>query len=88
MNGANAALVLGCVAILLPRGLTAGAWGWTAAQGLSLLLGTVVIATGRSGRHRAVARGARQAGAAGQTRASGPSTRTRRASGSCSRPGR
>jgi len=57
MNGANAALVLGCVAVLLPRGLTAGAWGWTAAQGLSLLLGTVVIATGRSGRHRAVARG-------------------------------
>jgi len=56
MNGANAALVLGCVAVLLPHGLTAGAWGWTAAQGLSLLLGTVVIATGRSGRHRALAR--------------------------------
>jgi O-antigen/teichoic acid export membrane protein len=57
MNGANAALVLGFVAVLLPRGLTAGAWGWTAAQGLSLLLGTIVIATGRSGRHRAIARG-------------------------------
>lgn len=27
MNGANAALVLGCVAVLLPRGLTAAAWG-------------------------------------------------------------
>jgi O-antigen/teichoic acid export membrane protein len=57
MNGANAALVLGCVAVLLPGGLTAGAWGWTAAQGISLLLGVVVIATGRSGRHRAIARG-------------------------------
>ncbi len=58
MNGANAALVLGCVVLLLPHGLTAGAWGWTAAQGLSLLLGMIVIATGRSGRHRAIARGA------------------------------
>ena len=58
MNGANAALVLGCVALLVPYGLTAGAWGWTVAQGLSLLLGMVVIATGRSGRHRAIARGA------------------------------
>ena len=58
MNGANAALVLGCVALLVPYGLTAGAWGWTVAQGLSLLLGLVVIATGRSGRHRAIARGA------------------------------
>ena len=57
MNGANAALVLGCVAVLLPYGLTAGSWGWTAAQGLSLLLGAVVIAAGRSGRHRAIARG-------------------------------
>jgi O-antigen/teichoic acid export membrane protein len=57
MNGANAALVLGCVAMLLPRGLTAGAWGWTAAQCLSLLLGIVVIATGRSGRHRTIVRG-------------------------------
>jgi len=56
MNGANAALVLGCVALLVPYGLTAGAWGWTLAQGLSLLLGMVVIATGRSGRHRAIAR--------------------------------
>jgi len=57
MNGANAALVLGCVAVLLPHGLTAGSWGWTAAQGLSLLLGAVVIAAGRSGRHRAIVRG-------------------------------
>jgi O-antigen/teichoic acid export membrane protein len=61
MNGANAVLVLGCVALLLPHGLTAGAWGWTAAQGMSLLLGMVVIATGKSGRHRTVARGAGKA---------------------------
>ena len=49
MNGANAALVLGLVGILLPRGLTAAAWGWTLAQGLSLLLGLLVLATARSG---------------------------------------
>jgi O-antigen/teichoic acid export membrane protein len=57
MNGANAALVLGGVAVLVPRGLTAGAWGWTAAQGISLLLGGIVIAAGRSGRHRTVTHG-------------------------------
>ncbi|TYB60592.1 glycosyltransferase [Nonomuraea sp. PA05] len=44
MNGANAALVLGLVAALLPYGLTAAAVGWTLAQGLSLLLGMGVLA--------------------------------------------
>lgn len=51
INGANAALVLGCVGILLPRGITAGAGGWALAQGLSLLLGLVLLAMGRAGRH-------------------------------------
>lgn len=52
MNGANAALVLGCVGILLPRGLTAAAVGWALAQGISLLLGLLILATGTIGRHR------------------------------------
>jgi len=51
MNGANAALVLACVGILLPRGLTPAAEGWALAQGLSLMLGLLVLATGRAGRH-------------------------------------
>jgi O-antigen/teichoic acid export membrane protein len=51
MNGANAALVLGCVGILLPRGLTAAACGWALGQGLSLVLGLSLLATGRLGRH-------------------------------------
>jgi len=51
MNGANAALVLGCVGILLPHGLTAAAAGWALAQGLSLVLGLLVLATGTIGRH-------------------------------------
>jgi O-antigen/teichoic acid export membrane protein len=51
MNGANAALVLGCVGILLPRGLTAAAVGWALAQGISLLLGLLLLATGTVGRH-------------------------------------
>jgi len=51
MNGANAALVLGCVGMLLPRGLTAAAGGWALAQGLSLVLGLLVLATGTVGRH-------------------------------------
>jgi O-antigen/teichoic acid export membrane protein len=55
MNGANAALVVGCVAVALPRGLTAGAVGWAVAQGLSLLLGLIVLATGRIGRHHSLA---------------------------------
>ena len=61
MNGANAALVVGCVAVALPGGLTAAAVGWALAQGLSLLLGLAVLATGRLGRHHAMA-SARQAG--------------------------
>jgi O-antigen/teichoic acid export membrane protein len=52
MNGANAALVLGFVGILVQRGLTAAAVGWALAQGLSLLLGLVVLATASLGRHR------------------------------------
>lgn len=51
INGANAALVLGCVRILLPRGLTAAACGWALAQGLSLVIGLLLIARGAVGRH-------------------------------------
>jgi O-antigen/teichoic acid export membrane protein len=51
INGANAALVLSCVGVLLPRGLTAAAGGWALAQSLSLLLGLILLATGRLGRH-------------------------------------
>jgi O-antigen/teichoic acid export membrane protein/glycosyltransferase involved in cell wall biosynthesis len=55
MNGANAALVLGLVAALLPYGLTAAALGWTLAQGLSLLLGAgVLIASFTAGRRAGV----------------------------------
>ena len=61
MNGANAALVVGCVAVALPDGLTAAAVGWALAQGLSLLLGLAVLATGGLGRHHAMA-SARPAG--------------------------
>ena len=52
MNGANAALVLGCVSVLLHHGLVGGSQGWALAQFASLLLGLVVIATGKTGRHR------------------------------------
>jgi O-antigen/teichoic acid export membrane protein len=51
MNGANAALVLVGVWILLPRGLTAAAIGWALAQSASLVLGIIVLATGKAGRH-------------------------------------
>lgn len=51
MQVANAALVLGGVGILLPRGLTAAASGWAIAQGLTLVLGLLLVATRRSGRH-------------------------------------
>lgn len=51
MNGANAALVLGCVGALMTRGITAGAGGWALAQGLSLALGLVVLASRHTGRH-------------------------------------
>ena len=54
INGVNAFLVLGCVAILLPHGLTAAAAGWALAQGLSFLIGLAVIAGGRERRHRRV----------------------------------
>jgi O-antigen/teichoic acid export membrane protein len=43
MNGANAGLVLACVALLAPYGLTEAAAGWALAQGLSLLLGLAVV---------------------------------------------
>jgi O-antigen/teichoic acid export membrane protein len=56
MNGANAALVLGFVGILVRQGLTAAAAGWALAQGLSLLLGLVVLATAKRGPHRHTAR--------------------------------
>ncbi|MBO2446749.1 oligosaccharide flippase family protein [Actinomadura barringtoniae] len=45
MNGANATLVLVITALFLPHGLTAGAAGWALAQGLSVLVGAVVLAT-------------------------------------------
>jgi NhaP-type Na+/H+ and K+/H+ antiporter len=45
MNAVNAALVLATVGCLLPFGLTAGAVGWVIAQGASLLIGAVVVAT-------------------------------------------
>jgi O-antigen/teichoic acid export membrane protein len=51
MQIANAALVLGLVGILLPHGLTSAATGWALAQGLTLVLGLLVLATGRVGRH-------------------------------------
>jgi O-antigen/teichoic acid export membrane protein len=58
INGANAALVLTCMGVLLPHGLTAAAAGWAIAQGASLAIGLILIATGRAGRHRlAVSRG-------------------------------
>ena len=51
INAANAALVLGCVRIFLPRGLTAAAGGWALAQGVSLVLGLILVMTGAVGRH-------------------------------------
>ncbi|WP_067482158.1 glycosyltransferase [Actinomadura hibisca] len=45
MNGVNAALVLTCCGLMLPDGLTAGALGWVVAQGISLVIGVLVIAT-------------------------------------------
>lgn len=54
VNGLNAALVLLFVAAGLRFGLTGGAVGWALAQTASLVIGLVVIATGRSGRHRRV----------------------------------
>jgi O-antigen/teichoic acid export membrane protein len=51
MQVSNAALVLGCVGSLVPRGLTAAAGGWALGQGASLVVGLIVLATGRVGRH-------------------------------------
>jgi O-antigen/teichoic acid export membrane protein len=61
MQIANAALVLGLVGALLPHGLTAAASGLALAQVVTLLLGLLVLATGRLGRHhsRATAEAAR-----------------------------
>jgi O-antigen/teichoic acid export membrane protein/glycosyltransferase involved in cell wall biosynthesis len=52
INGVNAFLVLGCVAVLLPHGLTAAAAGWALAQGLSFLIGLAVLAVTSDGRRR------------------------------------
>ena len=43
VNGANAVLAIGFVAALLSRGLTAAAFGWAVARGLSLLLAVFVV---------------------------------------------
>ncbi len=51
MQISNAALILGGVGILLPHGLTAAATGLAAGQVLTLLLGLLAVAMGRSGRH-------------------------------------
>lgn len=51
MQIANAALVLGFVGAMLPRGLTAAAGGLALAQILTLVVGLFVLATGRLGRH-------------------------------------
>ena len=51
MNGANAALVLGCVGALVSRGLTAAAAGWTLGQLLSFVLALAVLTMGQSDRH-------------------------------------
>ncbi|WP_370020276.1 glycosyltransferase [Planotetraspora sp. GP83] len=49
VNGANAALVLTLVAVLMPFGLTAAAWGWVLAQAVSLVVGfSVVVAAFRN----------------------------------------
>jgi O-antigen/teichoic acid export membrane protein len=52
INGANAALVLTCVGVLLPHGLTAAAVGWALAQAVSLVIGVALVTFGRAGRHR------------------------------------
>lgn len=52
INGVNAALVLVCVGVLLPHGLTAAALGWALAQAISLVIGVVLVTVGRAGRHR------------------------------------
>jgi O-antigen/teichoic acid export membrane protein len=61
MNAVNAALVLTVVGCLLPFGLAAGAIGWVIAQGASLAIGAVVIATSFDLRKPAPARPAQPA---------------------------
>jgi O-antigen/teichoic acid export membrane protein len=46
MNGANSALVLGCVGALLRHGVVGGAEGWALGQSASLVLGLLVMALG------------------------------------------
>jgi hypothetical protein len=46
MNGANSALVLGCVGSLLHYGVVGGAEGWALGQSASLVLGLLVMALG------------------------------------------
>jgi O-antigen/teichoic acid export membrane protein len=52
INAANAALVLICVGVLLPHGLTAAALGWALAQAVSLVIGVLLVTVGSAGRHR------------------------------------
>jgi O-antigen/teichoic acid export membrane protein len=55
INGANAALIILCAYLFLGHGLTGVATGWLLAQVLSLVLGLLLAATGRKGRHHRVA---------------------------------
>lgn len=50
-NGANAVLAIGFVVALVSRGITAAAFGWAVARGLSLLVVVLVVKLDRSGRH-------------------------------------
>jgi O-antigen/teichoic acid export membrane protein len=55
MNGAGALLALGFVAALVSRGITAAAFGWAVARGLSLLLCVLVVKfSGGGRRHRPI----------------------------------
>jgi O-antigen/teichoic acid export membrane protein len=67
MNGANAVFMLGGVGFMLRYGITGAAEGWALGQCASLLLGLVVVVTGRTGRHRRAGerRGGRAAGTFG-----------------------
>lgn len=47
MNGANSALVLGCVGFLLRYGIVGGSEGWALGQTASVVLGLSVLAGGR-----------------------------------------
>jgi O-antigen/teichoic acid export membrane protein len=76
MNGANAVLMLGCVGFMLRGGITGGAEGWALGQGISLLLGLIVVTTGKTGRHRRALPVA-AAEAAGAARVAGKETEPR-----------